>query len=78
MAVDFPKHFDVIVIGSGHAGTEAALASARMDVKNLLLTHNIETLGMMSCNPVIGEISNSSYAAESSLSLSKDAFSTVK
>jgi len=48
--------FDVIVIGGGHAGTEAALASARMGVKTLLLTHNIETLGQMSCNPAIGGI----------------------
>jgi tRNA uridine 5-carboxymethylaminomethyl modification enzyme len=48
--------FDVIVIGGGHAGTEAALASARMGLKTLLLTHNIETLGQMSCNPAIGGI----------------------
>ena len=48
--------FDVIVIGGGHAGTEAALASARMGVRTLLLTHNIETLGQMSCNPAIGGI----------------------
>jgi tRNA uridine 5-carboxymethylaminomethyl modification enzyme len=48
--------FDVVVIGGGHAGTEAALASARMGVKTLLLTHNIETLGQMSCNPAIGGI----------------------
>ena len=48
--------FDVIVIGGGHAGTEAALAAARMGVKTLLLTHNIETLGQMSCNPAIGGI----------------------
>jgi tRNA uridine 5-carboxymethylaminomethyl modification enzyme len=48
--------FDVIVIGGGHAGTEAALASARLGVKTLLLTHNIETLGQMSCNPAIGGI----------------------
>jgi tRNA uridine 5-carboxymethylaminomethyl modification enzyme len=52
----FPENFDVIVIGGGHAGTEAALASARMGVKTLLLTHNIETLGQMSCNPSIGGI----------------------
>ena len=55
-AMDFPQSFDVIVIGGGHAGTEAALASARMGVKTLLLTHNIETLGQMSCNPSIGGI----------------------
>ena len=52
----FPSKFDVIVIGGGHAGTEAALASARMGQKTLLLTHNIETLGQMSCNPSIGGI----------------------
>jgi tRNA uridine 5-carboxymethylaminomethyl modification enzyme len=52
----FPTRFDVIVIGGGHAGTEAALASARMGRKTLLLTHNIETLGQMSCNPSIGGI----------------------
>lgn len=54
--VDFPEIFDVIVIGGGHAGTEAALASARMGRTTLLLTHNIETLGQMSCNPSIGGI----------------------
>lgn len=52
----FAKPFDVIVIGGGHAGTEAALAAARMGVNTLLLTHNIETLGQMSCNPAIGGI----------------------
>lgn len=52
----FPSEFDVIVVGGGHAGTEAALASARMGQKTLLLTHNIETLGQMSCNPSIGGI----------------------
>ena len=52
----FPKQFDVIVVGGGHAGTEAALAAARMGVATLLLTHNIETLGQMSCNPSIGGI----------------------
>ena len=52
----FPKEFDVIVVGGGHAGTEAALASARMGAMTLLLTHNIETLGQMSCNPSIGGI----------------------
>ena len=54
--MEFPNKFDVIVIGGGHAGTEAALASARMGQKTLLLTHNIETLGQMSCNPSIGGI----------------------
>jgi tRNA uridine 5-carboxymethylaminomethyl modification enzyme len=54
--MDFQKKFDVIVIGGGHAGTEAALASARMGCQTLLLTHSIETLGAMSCNPSIGGI----------------------
>ncbi len=52
----YPEHFDVIVIGGGHAGTEAAAAAARMGVRTLLLTHNVETLGQMSCNPAIGGI----------------------
>jgi len=54
--MQYPKQFDVIVIGGGHAGTEAALAAARMGADTLLLTHNIETLGQMSCNPSIGGI----------------------
>ena len=54
--MDFPTRFEVIVVGGGHAGTEAALASARMGRRTLLLTHNIETLGQMSCNPSIGGI----------------------
>ena len=54
--MNYPDKFDVIIIGGGHAGTEAALASARKGVKTLLLTHNIETLGQMSCNPSIGGI----------------------
>ncbi|PID46570.1 MAG: tRNA uridine-5-carboxymethylaminomethyl(34) synthesis enzyme MnmG [Proteobacteria bacterium] len=52
----YPKQYDVIVIGGGHAGTEAALAAARMGQQTLLLTHNIETIGQMSCNPAIGGI----------------------
>jgi|SRR5210317_458590 len=54
--MNFPNKFDVIVIGGGHAGTEACLASARMGQKTLLITHNLETLGQMSCNPSIGGI----------------------
>lgn len=54
--MNFPDEFDVLVIGGGHAGTEAALAAARMGAKTLLLTHSIETLGQMSCNPSIGGI----------------------
>ncbi len=54
--MDFPREFDVIVVGGGHAGTEAALAAARAGSQTLLLTHNIETLGQMSCNPSIGGI----------------------
>src|ERR1700755_1640705 len=52
----FAKQYEVIVMGRGHAGTEAALAAARMGEDTLLLTHNIETLGQMSCNPAIGGI----------------------
>ncbi|WP_415906338.1 tRNA uridine-5-carboxymethylaminomethyl(34) synthesis enzyme MnmG [Neptuniibacter sp. QD72_48] len=62
--MDFPTHFDVIVIGGGHAGTEAALASARTGAQTLLLTHNIETLGQMSCNPAIGGIGKSHLVKE--------------
>ncbi|AWM81617.1 tRNA uridine-5-carboxymethylaminomethyl(34) synthesis enzyme MnmG [Gammaproteobacteria bacterium ESL0073] len=62
--MDFSSRFGVIVVGGGHAGTEAALAAARMGVKTLLLTHNIETLGQMSCNPAIGGIGKSHIVRE--------------
>ena len=62
--MDFPSRFDVIVIGGGHAGTEAALAAARMGAKTLLLSHSVETLGQMSCNPAIGGIGKSHLVKE--------------
>ena len=62
--MDYPEHYDVIVIGGGHAGTEASLAAARMGCKTLLLSHNIETLGQMSCNPAIGGIGKSHLVKE--------------
>ncbi len=62
--MEFPETYEVIVIGGGHAGTEACLAAARMGCKTLLLTHNVETLGQMSCNPAIGGIGKSHLVRE--------------
>lgn len=62
--MDYPQQFGVIIIGGGHAGTEAALASARLGVPTLLLTHNIETLGQLSCNPAIGGIGKGQIVKE--------------
>jgi tRNA uridine 5-carboxymethylaminomethyl modification enzyme len=64
MSIDYPNRFECIVVGGGHAGTEAALAAARLGARTLLLTHNIETLGQMSCNPAIGGIGKGHLARE--------------
>ena len=64
MTVEYSQHFDVIVIGGGHAGTEACLAAARMGCRTLLLTHSVDTLGQMSCNPAIGGIGKSHLVKE--------------
>jgi tRNA uridine 5-carboxymethylaminomethyl modification enzyme len=62
--MDYQQHFEVIVIGGGHAGTEACLAAARMGCRTLLLTHSVDTLGQMSCNPAIGGIGKSHLVKE--------------
>jgi tRNA uridine 5-carboxymethylaminomethyl modification enzyme len=64
MSIEYPRRFEVIVVGGGHAGTEAALAAAQLGVPTLLLTHNVETLGQMSCNPAIGGIGKGHLAKE--------------
>ena len=62
--MEYQQQFDVIVIGGGHAGTEACLAAARMGCRTLLLTHSVDTLGQMSCNPAIGGIGKSQLVKE--------------
>ena len=62
--MEYEQHFEVIVIGGGHAGTEASLAAARMGCRTLLLTHSVDTLGQMSCNPAIGGIGKSHLVKE--------------
>src|ERR1044072_8628133 len=60
----YPKHYDVVVLGAGHAGVESALAAARMGCQTLLLTINIDTIGRMSCNPAIGGLAKGHLARE--------------
>ena len=62
--MDYPIQYDVIVVGCGHAGAEACLAAARMGCKTLLITHNVETIGQLSCNPSIGGIGKSHLVKE--------------
>src|SRR3984957_7894239 len=61
---EYPKHYDVIVIGAGHAGVEAALAASRMGCETLLLTMNLDTIGQMSCNPAIGGLAKGQIVRE--------------
>ncbi|MBI4368706.1 MAG: FAD-dependent oxidoreductase, partial [Elusimicrobia bacterium] len=60
----FPKEYDVIVVGAGHAGCEAALVAARMGSKTLLMTQNLDTIGQMSCNPSIGGVAKGQIVCE--------------
>src|SRR6201995_1894532 len=64
MAFEWPKKFDVIVVGSGHAGIEAALAAARIGCRTLMLTQNLDTIGQMSCNPAIGGLAKGHIVRE--------------
>ena len=64
MDYKYPKHYDVIVVGGGHAGIEASLALARMDLQTLLVTSNVDSLGQMSCNPAIGGLAKGHLVRE--------------